>query len=220
MIVRIIKIIQKYGYVFLSGVGGTLWLSVVVVVAGTVLGILVALMRMSKVKPLSTIANVFVELIRGLPALIQLYFFWLLLPKLFPFMDNDTVNIIIAFIINAAAYISEIIRSGIQAVDRGQWEAARSLGLSERNVFMRIILPQAIKNILPALCNEFISTLKGTSLASVLFVNELTTAYKTAGAATFLYLESLIVAGVIYLILGVGLSKLVAILERRLKSSD
>jgi len=220
MIVRIIKIIQKYGYVFLSGVGGTLWLSVVVVVAGTVLGILVALMRMSKVKPLSTIANVFVELIRCLPALIQLYFFWLLLPKLFPFMDNDTVNIIIAFIINAAAYISEIIRSGIQAVDRGQWEAARSLGLSERNVFMRIILPQAIKNILPALCNEFISTLKGTSLASVLFVNALTTAYKTAGAATFLYLESLIVAGVIYLILGVGLSKLVAILERRLKSSD
>jgi len=220
MIERMLKVLNKYGYVFLSGIGGTLWLSVIVVVFGTILGIFVALMRMSKLKPVSTVANVFVEMVRGLPALIQLYFFWLLLPKILPFMTNDTVNVVVAFVINAAAYISEIIRSGIQAVDRGQWEAARSLGLSERNVFTRIILPQAIKNILPALCNEFISTLKGTSLASVLFVNELTTAYKTAGAATFLYLESLIIAGVIYLVLGVGLSKLVAILERRLKSSD
>jgi len=217
---QMIKLVQKYGYVFLQGTLGTLWMSALVVAVGTVLGILVALMRMSRLKPLSAFANIFVEIIRGLPALIQLYFFWLVLPKIIPTMDNDTVNIMVALIVNAAAYISEIIRAGIQAVEKGQWEAARSLGLSERNVFMRVILPQAIKNILPALCNEFISTLKGTSLASVFFLQELTTSYKTVGAATFLYLPSLIISGIIYLILGVGLSKLVALLERRLKSNE
>ena len=87
-------------------------------------------------------------------------------------------------------------------------------------MYKRIILPQAIKNILPALCNEFISTIKGTSLASVFFINELTTGYKTVASATFLPLESLCISGIIYLILNVTLSKLVAVIERRLKQSD
>jgi len=175
---------------------------------------------MSKSRALRGISDVYVEVICGIPALVQLYFFWLLFPRLFPFEISDTASIIVAFIVNASAYISEIIRAGIQAVDRGQAEAARSLGLSEKNVFLKIILPQAIKNILPALCNEFISTIKGTSLASVFFINELTTGYKTVASATFLALESLCIAGVIYLIMNVTLSKLVALLERRLKASD
>ena len=221
MFENVIKILDKYGYVFVKGLGGTLWMSAVTVAAGTVLGILIALMRMGKLKVLRVISDVYVEVIRGIPALVQLYFFWLLFPKLFPFMEiSDLTSIIIAFIVNASAYISEIIRAGIQAVDKGQWEAARSLGMSESNVYLKIILPQAIKNILPALCNEFISTIKGTSLASVFFLNELTTGYKTVASATFLALESLCISGVIYLILNVTLSKLVAILERRLKASD
>ena len=217
---KIIKILAKYGSVFVKGLGGTLWLSAVTVFIGTILGILIALMRMGKIKPLSALANLYVEVIRGVPALMQLYFFWLLFPKLVPFEVSDTVSITVAFIINASAYISEIIRAGIQAVDKGQWEAARSLGLSEGNMYKRIILPQAIKNILPALCNEFISTIKGTSLASVFFINELTTGYKTVASATFLPLESLCISGIIYLILNVTLSKLVAVIERRLKQSD
>jgi len=217
---NIIKIWTKYSDVFLNGVWGTLWMSAITVVAGTILGILVALMRMSKSKILCGISDVYVEVIRGVPALVQLYFFWLLFPKLFPFEITDTTSIIVAFIVNASAYISEIIRAGIQAVDKGQWEAARSLGQSERNVFLKIILPQAIKNILPALCNEFISTIKGTSLASVFFINELTTGYKTVASATFLALESLCIAGAIYLVMNVTLSKLVALLERRLKASE
>ncbi len=216
----IIKILDKYGLVFVKGLGGTLWMSFVTVAFGTVLGILIALMRMGKVKILRAVADAFVEIIRGIPALMQLYFFWLVFPKLVPFEVSDTFSIVVAFIINASAYISEIIRAGIQAVDKGQWEAARSLGLSERNMYMKIILPQAIKNILPALCNEFISTIKGTSLASVFFINELTTGYKTVASATFLALESLCISGVIYLVLNVSLSKLVALFERRLKQSD
>lgn len=217
---KIIKILRKYGFVYVKGIGGTLWMSAVTVIAGTILGIFIALMRMSKNKLIRFISDIYIEVIRGVPALVQLYFFWLLFPKLFPFEISDTTSIIIAFIVNAAAYISEIIRAGIESVDVGQWEAARSLGLSEKNVFVKVILPQTIKNILPALCNEFISTIKGTSLASVFFINELTTGYKTVASATFLALESLIISGVIYLILNVTLSKLVKILERKLKESD
>ena len=217
---NIIKLLDKYGYVFVNGLFGTLWMSLVVIAFGIVFGIIVALMRMGKSRILNLIANVFVEVIRGVPMLVQLYFFWLLFPRLFPFEVTDLTSIVVAFIVNATAYISEIIRAGIQAVDKGQWEAARSLGLSEKNVFIKIILPQAIKNILPALCNEFISTIKGTSLASVFFLNELTTAYKSVASATFLALESLIISGIIYLILNVTLSKLVSILERRLQASD
>ena len=215
-----IKILNKYGSVFVKGLGGTLWMSVVTVFFGTILGILIALMRMGKLKISRIIAEVFVEIIRGIPALMQLYFFWLLFPKIVPFEVSDTFSIVVAFIVNASAYISEIIRAGIQAVDKGQWEAARSLGMSENNMYRKIVLPQAIKNILPALCNEFISTIKGTSLASVFFINELTTGYKTVSSATFLALESLSISGVIYLILNVCLSKLVSVIERRLKDSD
>lgn len=217
---NIFKILDKYGLVFVKGLGGTIWMSLLTVAAGTFFGILIALMRMGKIKVLRGVANVFVEVIRGIPALMQLYFFWLVFPKLVPFEVSDTFSILVAFIVNASAYISEIIRAGIQAVDRGQWEAARSLGLSETHMYTKIVLPQAIKNILPALCNEFISTIKGTSLASVFFINELTTGYKTVASATFLAVESLCISGVIYLILNVTLSKLVALFERRLKQSE
>ena len=116
--------------------------------------------------------------------------------------------------------LTEIIRAGINAVDKGQWEAARSIGLTETHVMTRIILPQAVKNILPALCNEFISTVKGTSLASVFFVGELMTSQRTVQSATFLALESLTIVGIIYFVLNFVLSKMLILLERRLAISD
>ena len=137
-----------------------------------------------------------------------------------PFELTDTQSILAALVINASAYIAEIIRAGIGAVDKGQWEAAKSIGLSSRNTMAHIILPQAVKNILPALCNEFISTIKGTSLASVFFLGELTTAYKTAGAATFLQLESITIAAVIYFTVNFILSRLLKMMERRMTVSD
>lgn len=215
------KLWLKYYPVFLRGLGGTLWISAVTIVFGSILGLIVAAMRMSRIRPLNAVATAYVEVLRGTPVLLQLYFFWIGLPKLFPALGmTDTQSVVCALIINASAYISEIIRAGIGAVDQGQWEAARSVGLSEKNVFFRVILPQAVKNILPAMGNEFISTVKGTSLASTFFLPELITSYKTVQSATFLALQSLTIAGIIYFLLDLILSWMLRLLERRLRESD
>lgn len=217
---KFIKVWLKYYPVYLSGLWGTLWISGVTVLLGALLGMVIALVRMSKMKVLKKVVDLVVEILRGTPILLQLYFFWIALPKIVPFELCDTQCIVAALVVNASAFISEIIRAGIAAVDRGQWEAARSIGLSETHVLTRVILPQAIKNILPALCNEFISTVKGTSLASVFFVGELMTSYKTVQSATFLALQSLTIAGIIYFLLNYVLSRLLKVIERRLTVSD
>ncbi len=217
---KIIRLWNKYYMTFWKGLWGTLWISALTVLFGTLLGMLIALMRMGKSKILRAFADIYVEILRGTPILLQLYFFWIGLPKLIPYELTDTQCILTALIINSSAYISEIIRAGISAVDKGQWEAARSIGLTESHVMTRIILPQAVKNILPALCNEFISTVKGTSLASVFFVGELMTAQRTVQSATFLALESLTIVGIIYFVLNFVLSKMLILLERRLAISD
>lgn len=213
---KILKILIKYYPVFLEGLWGTLWVSAVVVALGSVLGLLIATFRMSKVKPLSWLADAYIEVLRGTPVLLQLYVFYFAMPDSVP----EAVSIIVALVVNASAYISEIIRAGIGAVDKGQWEAAKSLGLSNKNIMSRVILPQATKNILPALCNEFITTIKGTSLASVFFVGELMTSFKTIQSATFLPLPALIIVGMIYFTLNFVLSRLLRVLERRLAVSD
>ena len=214
------KLLVKYYPVYLSGLWGTLWISAVTVLFGALLGVLVALMRMSRFKLLRGISKAYIEVLRGTPILLQLYFFWIGLPKLVPFELSDTQCIVAALAVNASAFISEIIRAGIGAVDKGQWEAARSIGLSESHVMTHVIFPQAVKNILPALCNEFISTVKGTSLASVFFVGELMTSFKSVQSATFLALQSLTIVGVIYFVLNFVLSRLLGVLERRLTVSD
>ena len=213
---KILKILIKYYPVFLEGLWGTLWVSAVVVALGSVLGLLIATFRMSKVKPLSWLADAYIEVLRGTPVLLQLYVFYFAMPDNVP----EAVSIIVALVVNASAYISEIIRAGIGAVDKGQWEAAKSLGLSNKNIMSRVILPQATKNILPSLCNEFITTIKGTSLASVFFVGELMTSFKTIQSATFLPLPALIIVGMIYFTLNFVLSRLLRVLERRLAVSD
>ena len=217
---KIIKIWNLYYMTFWKGLWGTLWLSAMTVFFGTLLGMLIALMHMGKSKILRGFADIYIEILRGTPILLQLYFFWLMLPKIMPFEMSDTAAILVALIINASAYISEIIRAGIAAVDPEQWEAARSLGLSETNMMRKIILPQAVKNILPALCNEFIAEVKGTSLASVFFIPELTTSYRTVQSTTFLSIQPLLIAGMIYLFVTTVLSWAVRRMERRLKASD
>ena len=217
---KVIKLLTKYYPVYLSGLWGTLWISAATVLFGCLLGLLVALMRMSRSKVLGAVSHAYIEVLRGTPVLLQLYFFWIGLPKLVPFELSDTQCIVAALVVNASAFISEIIRAGIGAVDKGQWEAARSIGLSEVHVMTPVILPQAIKNILPALCNEFISTIKGTSLASIFFVGELMTSFKTVSSATFLPLYSLMIVGAIYFTLNFVLSRLLQVLERRLTVSD
>ncbi|HPF19164.1 MAG: amino acid ABC transporter permease [Bacillota bacterium] len=220
MLAEITALWTKYDYVFLKGLEGTLWLALITLFFGTVVGVVVALMRMSKNKILLFIVNLYIEVLRGTPILLQLYFFWLVLPKISPIALSDTACIVVALIVNSSSYISEIIRAGIQAVDKGQTEAAKSLGMSPFITLRYIVLPQAIKNILPALGNQFILTVKETSLASVFFVGELMTAYKSVQSATFLSVSSLTIAGIIYLIVTYTLSKVVGLFEKRLAVSS
>ena len=212
----VINLWNKYDYVYIDGLLGTLWLAAITVTMATVLGTIIAMMKLSKIKVFDIITSMYIGVLRGTPILLQLYFFWLVLPDLVPFKISDTACIVIALIINASSYVAEVIRAGIQAVDKGQVEAARSLGLSNANTMKKIVLPQAIKNILPALGNEYISMVKQASLASVFFINELTTSYRTVQSATFLAVPSLVISGIIYLIVTTVLSKGLGVFERRL----
>ena len=216
----IIKLWDKYDYVFWQGLLGTLWLSLVSVAFATLLGAVIALVKLSKNRGANFIADIYLGIIRGTPILLQLYFFWLGLPKLLPFEISDTASIVVALIVNASAYVAEVIRAGIQAVDIGQREAAKSLGLSNFNTMTRIILPQAVKNILPALGSQYIMMMKQTSLASVFFINELMTSYKAVQSATFQAIPSLAIVGVIYLLLTTVLTKALNMFERRLMRSE
>lgn len=223
----LIEIIKKMGEIFaeywynflIEGVGTTLILSLITVGFGAVLGALLAILKMSKIKVVDWVITAFVEVIRGTPLLLQLYIGYFLLPELLPFLNlNEFWSVALALILNSAAYVSEIIRSGIEAVDKGQTEAARSLGLNGSTTMIQIVLPQAIKNILPALCNEFITIIKETSLASTFFIGELMTIYAMVKGITFSPIPTLMIVGVIYFVLNFILSKALKLVERRLKA--
>lgn len=212
------EILTKYWRVFLlEGAVVTLELTAIAVVLGAVLGALVAMLKTSRFRLLRLLASFYVEIIRGTPILLQLTVFYFVIPELLPFLNLSAFMwVAVALCINSSAYVSEVFRSGIQAVDKGQTEAARSLGLSKGQTMRRIVLPQAVKNILPALGNEFIMILKETSLASTFFIGDLMTSYKKVNGATYLNLEPLLIVGAIYLCLTFPLSKLVAYAERRM----
>lgn len=220
MLQDIIKIWRKYDYVFIEGIKWTLILSVITIFFGTVLGTIIAFMKMSNNKVLRFIADVYNGVIRGTPILLQLYFFWLWLPKILPIELTDRQAVTVGLIVNGASFISEVIRSGIQAVDIGQTEAAKSLGIRKSYTMRYIILPQAVKNILPALGNEFISMLKQTSLGSTFFIGEIMSSWRAVQTATYKPIPSLIIIGIIYLILTYLLTFLLGIFERKLKESD
>ena len=221
MLANIERLLVKYGMNFVNGLGTTLLLALVSVSVGCLIGALVAIMRLSKSKVLGGIATVYTEIIRDTPLLLQLYFFYFLLPDLLPALRLSKFTCIaIALIFNSGAYMSEIFRSGIQSIDRGQTEAARSLGLSASQTMTRIVLPQAFKNVLPAMCNEFVAITKETSLASTFYVGDLMTQYQTISGKTYLVLELLIIIGVIYFVVTFTMSKFVALLEKKLKEGD
>ena len=215
------RLLNKYGMNFVNGLGTTLLLAFISVAIGCLIGAIVAIMKLAKNKPLNWIATIYIEIIRDTPLLLQLYFFYFLLPDIMPALKLSKFTCIaVALIINSGAYMSEIFRSGIQSIDRGQTEAARSLGLSASQTMMRIVLPQAFKNVLPAMCNEFVAITKETSLASTFYVGDLMTQYQTISGKTYLVLEPLIIIGVIYFVVTFTMSKLVALLEKKLKEGD
>ncbi len=215
-------ILLKYWDKFLiEGVKYTLLISAITVFFGAILAAALALMKMSKILPLRWLSAIYVEVVRGTPMLLQLYFFYFGLPMLIPALNKQKLLCIcIALICNSAAYVSEVIRSGIQAVDPGQTEAALSLGFNKKQTMWYIVLPQAVKNILPALGNEFIMIVKDTSLASTFFVGELMTQYLLVKGTTMLPIEPLVIVGVVYFILTFVLSKVFGKLERRMSRGD
>ena len=217
------KIFVKYWDLFLiEGLSATILLSLMTVVFGTVLGAVLALVKIGKVKVFKWIVSAVVEVIRGTPMLLQLYISTFLIPVVIPAMNQlenkKLICISLTLILNSAAYVSEIIRSGIEAVDKGQTEAARSLGLNGTTTMTNIVLPQAVKNILPALGNEFITVIKETSLASTFYVGELMTTYHIIVGKTHNSLPILMIIGIVYFILNFVLSKALGAFERRMKA--
>ena len=219
---NIIKLMQTYWKVFLiDGVTTTLQFTCIAVSLGVVLGTLIAILKMSKFKIVRFLVSIYIEVIRGTPILLQLYIFYFVLPNVFTFLKlSQFMWVSIALCVNSSAYVSEVIRSGIQAVDKGQMEAARSLGMSEKQAMLKIILPQAVRNILPALGNEFIMMLKETSLASTFFLGDIMTSYNVVKGATFLTLEPLTIVAIIYLCLTFPLSKVVEKFEKKMANPN
>lgn len=209
---------NRYEYI-LEGLFNTIIIAFFAVIIGIVIGILISIVRNnyevnSKGKLLNSLANLYVNVIRGTPVILQLMIIYYVI---FKSVDIDIVIVgIIAFGINSGAYVSEIIRAGINSIPKGQMEAGFSLGLRYGMVMKEIILPQAVRNILPALGNEFITLLKETSVGAYIGIIELTKASDIIASRTYDYFFPLIITALIYLIMTLGLSKLVNVMERRL----
>lgn len=206
-----------------DGLKITLLVTVFAVLIGVVLGFLIAIVRTThdktgKLKILNAICKVYLTVIRGTPVVVQLMIIYFII---FGSVDISKVVVaIIAFGINSGAYVAEIFRSGIMSIDNGQFEAGRSLGFNYSQTMMYIVMPQAFKNVLPTLCNEFISLLKETSVSGYIALQDLTKGGDIIRSRTYDAFMPLIAVALIYLAMVMIFTKLVSLLERRLRNSD
>ena len=217
----IIEIFKLYYPIFLKGAVGTLKYAAIAVGFGSILGAIIGFIHLSKNPVLKAVASLYSTVIRGTPLLVQMYIGYYFLPLAIPALNALSREhcVVLTMILNSSAYVSEIIRGGIGSVDIGQTEAARSLGMSAGHTMTRIVLPQALKAILPSLGNEYVSMIKETSLAGTFALYELTYT-KTLLANKYLIWQPLFIMAIIYLIMTVVLSGLVRLLERRLSAGD
>ena len=206
-----------------DGLKITLLVTVFAVLIGVVLGFLIAIVRTThdktgKLKILNAICKVYLTVIRGTPVVVQLMIIYFII---FGSVDISKVVVaIVAFGINSGAYVAEIFRSGIMSIDNGQFEAGRSLGFNYAQTMMYIVMPQAFKNVLPTLCNEFISLLKETSVSASIALQDLTKGGDIIRSRTYDAFMPLIAVALIYLAMVMIFTKLVSLLERRLRNSD
>ena len=211
---------DRWKYI-VKGLGNTLQIALAAVLLGILIGKTHETMRPGPGRTLLNIANwlckVYLTVIRGTPAMIQILIMFFVV---FSTARNGTPVAMLTFGINSGAYVAEIIRGGIMAVDEGQNEAGRSLGLNFAQTMLYIIIPQALKNVLPALANEFIVLLKETSVACYVAVNDLTKGGEIIRSQTYIQAMPLLIVAALYLIMVVFFSHLVSKLERRLRSSD
>ncbi|MCI8650602.1 MAG: amino acid ABC transporter permease [Anaerotruncus sp.] len=206
---------------YLEGLGRTLLISACATIIGIVIGLLIAVIKVSAInnrtlRPLAWLCDVYLTILRGTPVVVQLL---ILYAFVFTSLADGTLVAVVGFGLNSGAYVAEIFRSGILSVPHGQTEAGRSLGLTSGMTMRLIVLPQAIKNILPALFNEFITLLKETSIAGYIAVRDLTKVADGIKGRAFIG-EPLFIAAIIYLILVVGMTQILKLLERRLAKSD
>lgn len=217
---NILEIFVKYRFYYFTGIKITLLLSFGALVIGTTLGSLLSLVRLSKNKILQFIARVYIEVVRGTPMMVQISLVYFGSYVLIGVDIDGFLAALIAVALNSTAYVAEIIRSGIQSIDKGQTEASRSLGLTSGQTMRHIILPQAVKNILPTLGNEFVTLIKETSVASTIGVAELMYASKIVQSTSFQPFTPLVIVAVLYFIFTFTISQLVALFERRLSHND
>ena len=222
------KIIERYSSFFAQGVVNTLIIAAFSVLLGTILGTLMATMRMGKILPLKWLAVAYIEFTRGTPLMVQLMFIFYGLPMIgvkipaiswIPNFSRFAAGIV-AMSMNSCAYVAEVIRSGIQAVDYGQTEAARSVGFSSGEAMRLVVLPQAIRNILPAIANEFVTIIKESSICYTIGVQEIMYAVSSIKGATYRIAEPLVVAACVYFCLTFPTSKIIAYFERRMSRGD
>lgn len=212
--------IKYYSY-FLKGTLVTLQISFFGVIFGSLVGALLTSMKLSNNKLLRGFASSYIEIVRGTPLILQVFLVYHGLPKVLTFLPSSRIALgTIAVFLNSSAYVAEIIRAGIQSIDKGQMEAASSLGMPNRMAMKYIIIPQAFKNILPALGNEFIVLVKESAIISIIGVQDLMYNADTLRGITYKPFAPLIYSGIIYFIITFSLSKLIGIFERRLGTSD
>ena len=215
-------IITKYGTLLLRAMGQTLLLALCGLFFACILGMIFGMLSVLKNKACNIIARIFVDVVRGVPMIVLAYFVFFGIPYLFnnmigiPFTLTALQAGTICLALNCGAYMAEIIRAGIQSVDKGQMEAARSLGLPYWRAMLRVVLPQAIRTMIPSIINQFIITLKDTSILSVIGFPELVNTAKNVQANTFMSFQTWGIVGIMYLIVITILSVVAKRLERRL----
>lgn len=216
----IMMIIESYGTMLLGALGKTLLLTLLSLVFAMIIGMIFALMNVGKNRVFNFIGTVYVDAIRGVPLIVLAYFIYFGIPAgMKAFVPDFRLTALqagtIALAMNCGAYMAEIIRAGIESVDKGQMEASRSLGLSYSKSMRLVVLPQAIRTMIPSIINQFIITLKDTSILSVIGFPELTNMGKTISGNTFKSLETWAIVGVMYMVVIVTLSKIAKRIERR-----
>ena len=217
-----LTIITQYGELLLRAMGQTLLLALCGLFFACIIGLVFGMMSVLKSKVCRAIAQIFVDVVRGVPMIVLAFFVFFGVPYFFKNVIGRNILLsaltagTICLALNCGAYMAEIIRAGIQSVDKGQMEAARSLGLTYWKSMFRVVRPQAIRTMIPSIINQFIITLKDTSILSVIGFPELVNSAKNVVAITFKSFETWLIVGIMYLIIITALSKLAKVLERRL----
>ncbi|MGN0732403.1 MAG: amino acid ABC transporter permease [Treponema sp.] len=221
-----VSILQTYSLMLLKSLGYTMLLTLLALFFAMIIGLIFALFNVSHNKILNVVGTIYIDAIRGVPLIVLAYFIYFGVPQAIKMMGAAGFKLpalqagTIALSMNCGAYMAEIFRAGIQSIDKGQMEAARSLGLTYGMSMRSVVLPQAFKVMIPSIINQFIITLKDTSILAVIGYPELTNMGKTISGNTFKSLETWAIVGVMYMIVIITLSKAAKAIERKMKNQE